>query len=540
MMPHNPPLLPGARRGRGLPQGEGPARVPEHATRSCPERLVAADRGRAAALRRHLPPHRHEALPRRGRAHQAALQRGLGEQLGLRAADRRRDRPPRRPARSRSWCPSSWSSPSARASRSASPPRCPTSTWRCARTRSGRLFPGILKVLWAARRITRLRVLLLGVLPEWHGQGRRRPALPPHLGERAGARATTGPRRAGSSRTTTRWSTASRAWASTRTRPTASTRGRSDGGSPSWAVTGATGFVGSHLVEALAARGDASPRSCARPRGRGALPARGAGSSRATSRTSARWRGSWRAQDVVFHVAGLVAARDRGEFAAREPRRRGAVARRGAARPGWARFVLVSSLAATGPSRPGVPVDEACGPGPGDGSTAAASGPARRRCARPASPLTIVRPPAVYGPRDRAFLPLFQAARRGRRAAPRRRRGRSSRSVHARDLARALVAAATSARTLGRTYHAGNASRLTQRELGAGDRRGPSAGRCAACRCPAPLVRAVLGRRRRSRAARSDGPRSSTRTSATSCSRPAGPAPARRCAATRAGGRDPP
>ena len=36
---------------------------------------------------------------------------------------------------------------------------------------SGRLFPGILKVLWAARRLTRLRVLLLGVLPEWQGKG---------------------------------------------------------------------------------------------------------------------------------------------------------------------------------------------------------------------------------------------------------------------------------------------------------------------------------------------------------------------------------
>ena len=36
---------------------------------------------------------------------------------------------------------------------------------------SGRLFPGILKVLWASRRITRLRVLLLGVLPEWRGRG---------------------------------------------------------------------------------------------------------------------------------------------------------------------------------------------------------------------------------------------------------------------------------------------------------------------------------------------------------------------------------
>jgi len=35
---------------------------------------------------------------------------------------------------------------------------------------SGRLFPGLVKVLWASRRITRLRVLLLGVLPEWQGR----------------------------------------------------------------------------------------------------------------------------------------------------------------------------------------------------------------------------------------------------------------------------------------------------------------------------------------------------------------------------------
>ncbi len=36
---------------------------------------------------------------------------------------------------------------------------------------SGRLFPGILKVLWASRHITRIRVLLLGVVPGWQGKG---------------------------------------------------------------------------------------------------------------------------------------------------------------------------------------------------------------------------------------------------------------------------------------------------------------------------------------------------------------------------------
>jgi GNAT superfamily N-acetyltransferase len=37
--------------------------------------------------------------------------------------------------------------------------------------RSGRLFPGLLKVLWAARKVDRLRVLMLGAMPEWRRRG---------------------------------------------------------------------------------------------------------------------------------------------------------------------------------------------------------------------------------------------------------------------------------------------------------------------------------------------------------------------------------
>ena len=36
---------------------------------------------------------------------------------------------------------------------------------------SGRLFPGIVKMLWAARKNNRIRVLLLGAVPEWRGRG---------------------------------------------------------------------------------------------------------------------------------------------------------------------------------------------------------------------------------------------------------------------------------------------------------------------------------------------------------------------------------
>jgi len=37
--------------------------------------------------------------------------------------------------------------------------------------RSGRMFPGILKVLWYSRKIHRARILLLGVVPEFRGRG---------------------------------------------------------------------------------------------------------------------------------------------------------------------------------------------------------------------------------------------------------------------------------------------------------------------------------------------------------------------------------
>jgi hypothetical protein len=36
---------------------------------------------------------------------------------------------------------------------------------------SGRLFPGIIKILWKARKITRIRILLLGLIKEQRGSG---------------------------------------------------------------------------------------------------------------------------------------------------------------------------------------------------------------------------------------------------------------------------------------------------------------------------------------------------------------------------------
>jgi nucleoside-diphosphate-sugar epimerase len=77
---------------------------------------------------------------------------------------------------------------------------------------------------------------------------------------------------------------------------------------------------------------------------------------------------------------------------------------------------------------------------------------------------TILRPPIVYGPRDRQTLRLFRMARRG--LVPLLGDGSQELSlVHATDLADALVAAAVSPGTIGGVYHAAHTEVWTQRAL---------------------------------------------------------------------------
>jgi nucleoside-diphosphate-sugar epimerase len=78
---------------------------------------------------------------------------------------------------------------------------------------------------------------------------------------------------------------------------------------------------------------------------------------------------------------------------------------------------------------------------------------------------SVVRPPIVYGPRDREVLKIFQLARLG--LAPVFGDGTQELSaVHAHDLARALVAVAESPTALGRIYHACHPELFTSAQLG--------------------------------------------------------------------------
>ena len=186
------------------------------------------------------------------------------------------------------------------------------------------------------------------------------------------------------------------------------------------ALTGATGFVGQALLDRAAAAGGVAVRALARreqPARDGVEWVRGDLADR--DALAALVDGA----DAALHVAGVVNTPDPMGFHLGNVTGTGALV--DAARAaGCGRLVFVSSLAAREPelSRYG-------------GSKAEAEEIVR------ASGLdwTIVRPPAIYGPRDREILELFRAARWG--VVPMPPAGRAS-IVHVDDLARLLLALA--------------------------------------------------------------------------------------------------
>jgi nucleoside-diphosphate-sugar epimerase len=144
--------------------------------------------------------------------------------------------------------------------------------------------------------------------------------------------------------------------------------------------------------------------------------------------------------DAVIHAAGLTNALHPSEYyrVNAEGTLRVWMAAEAA---GARRFLLISSLAAAGPSRGPEPQDETATPRPinayGRSKLAA-----ERVALEVGGPMAgvVVRPPAVYGPRDADFLVLVRFARRG--WFPRIGRGPHPLSfVHAADLADGILLA---------------------------------------------------------------------------------------------------
>lgn len=253
-------------------------------------------------------------------------------------------------------------------------------------------------------------------------------------------------------------------------------------------VTGATGFVGSHLAEALRRRGDevtALARSAAKA---AALEPLGVRVVSGDLHDRAALERAVEGQDVIYHVAGVVAARNEADFlAANRDGTRHVV--EAAERAGVGRLVFVSSMAAAGPTARGRPLrgDEPPRPVTAYGrSKLAAEGVVTASLL----PWTIVRPPMVYGPRDQEVLKVFRLARLG--IAPVLGDGTQELSaVHGADLADALVAAGTTAAAAGRTYYACHPEVFTGADMARAVGRAMGR-RPAVIRVPAAIGRGVL------------------------------------------------
>jgi len=230
-------------------------------------------------------------------------------------------------------------------------------------------------------------------------------------------------------------------------------------------VTGASGFLGSHVAEQLVDEGhevrclvrrsskvehlkELSARADAD--GKGAKVELVDGAIDDASSLPAAVRGV----DAVVHCAGVVKARTWDDFLA--VNERGAVDLAKAViehAPELRRFVHVSTAGVMGPSKRGEPHRP---DGPTNPVTqyskSKLAGEIAIRALGDRLPLTIIRPPAIYGPRDQEVLALFQAIRRTRTAF---RMGMSMQSVsmvYATDAADACVRAITHHADSGSVY----------------------------------------------------------------------------------------
>jgi nucleoside-diphosphate-sugar epimerase len=227
-------------------------------------------------------------------------------------------------------------------------------------------------------------------------------------------------------------------------------------------VTGGTGFIGRHLVQALVQRGVEvaalvrSPDKAAYLRELQVREVPGDLDDEAALCAGCAGR------QVIYHVAGAIKARDEAGF--RRANEEGTARLvRAAEAAGSPRFVLVSSMAAGGPAEPGRPLrgDEPPAPVTAYGRSKLGA-EAVVRASR--LPWTILRPPLVYGPHDSEFLPVFKAARRGFGVVFGDGEQELS-GVYGPDLVEALLASAEVQASIGRLYYPCHTERFSSRRL---------------------------------------------------------------------------
>lgn len=218
-------------------------------------------------------------------------------------------------------------------------------------------------------------------------------------------------------------------------------------------VTGAAGFIGSHLCATLLERiPGIHVRALVRPgRDTKHIEAQNLEVTACDLLDPRVVISALEGVDTVFHLAGVTMARDREQYElgnvlvtqslVRAIRDCGAVRR----------VILFSSQAASGPCAepPGLTGHEPPRPVSWYGRTKLQ---AEYEISTLACHWTVLRPPMVYGPRDKGFLPLFRAARLG--VLPLPDGGRAPMSIaHVADVCALALAATVGSQATGEVYY---------------------------------------------------------------------------------------
>lgn len=227
-------------------------------------------------------------------------------------------------------------------------------------------------------------------------------------------------------------------------------------------VTGGTGFIGTHLLERLAAKGEKVRALVRRTRVARALPpgvqtvygdlTSGDGLVEALS-----------GSDAVIHLAGVTKALRRDDYYTGNVQATERLARATADR--GIRLVHVSSLAAIGPAVSGTPLAEDAEAHPLS-HYGKSKLEAERLIGQLAPRAVIVRPPVVYGPRDTDVFQLLKSISKGL-VLEIAGGERWFSAIYVKDLVEGLLAAAAAPSSAeGRAYFLAHAKPVSWRRLG--------------------------------------------------------------------------